>query len=323
MNKFDLEIILITFNRLPFLKRTMEFIFNENSPIKNFPITVLDNSSTDGTADYLQTLSIKYNNLKVVRNKVNIGGNLNIARAFEIASHTYFWILCDDDTYNWEHWTELEDALSKKPDLVIVNTELTKRKLSFPEMMRLLTFVPASVYRKESVLPFAIKNIYYNAKNWFPHLAAVCEIVNKEGKIHALKNNLILAGKQVADPTFSMKSDKTLAPKTRLIFFEIGYLASLSMLNDAKKRADAVEHFCVNSHSFLHNIMSVCKQNIIENEDCFNNYAQLFDVCNFWQKIRLCFAIIVTHLRFYLLYPKYNKRRKNYSKRVEESNNIS
>ena len=323
MNKFDLEIILITFNRLPFLKRTMGFLFNENSPVKNLPITVLDNCSTDGTSEYLQQLSLKHNNLKIIRNKINIGGNLNIARAFETASHTYFWILCDDDTYDWKYWPELEKALSQKPDLVIVNTEHTKGDVSFAKMMRLLTFVPASVFRREAILPSAVKNIYYNAENWFPQTAAVCEVINKHGKICTLKNNLIITGAQNYDPTFANKTDKTLSWKSRLIFFEVGYLGSLYLINDPVKRADAVEHFCANKHSFLYNMIAVCKQNIIENKNYVKNYAVILSVCNFWQKVRFLLALAIAHIRFYLLYPKYNKKRKKYLQKIEDNSKVA
>ena len=50
-----LEIILITYNRERFLKRTFEQIFdNEKSPIKNLEVTILDNNSTDGTSDLIK-----------------------------------------------------------------------------------------------------------------------------------------------------------------------------------------------------------------------------------------------------------------------------
>ena len=323
MNKFDLEIILITFNRLPFLKRTMGFLFDKNSPVKDLPITVLDNCSTDGTNAYLQTLSAKHKNLKIIKNNFNIGGNLNIAKAFETASHTYFWVICDDDTYNWKYWPRLEEALSQQPDLIIVNTEHTKGDVSFPKMVRLLTFVPASIYKRATILPAAIKNIYYNAENWFPHLAAVCEVINKNGKIRTLKNNLVITGKdQDFDRTFNNHADKTLALKSRLIFFEIGYLSSLSLINDPKKRTEAVEDYGVNNHSFFDNMMGLAKRNLIYHRNSLRNYMQVFYVCNFWQKVRFCCAIIIVHLRFCLLYPKYNKRKKEHLMKVENTDGV-
>lgn len=323
MNKFDLEIVLITFNRLSFLKRTMEFLFAANSPVKDLPITVLDNCSTDGTSEYLQSLYQEHKNLKVIRNGINIGANLNIARAFEITSHTYFWIICDDDTYNWNAWQELENALEENPDLVIVNKEFTKGDISFSKMVRLLTFLPAAVYKRAAVLPSAIKNIYYNAESWFPHLAAICEVINNDGKICTLKNDLILTGGQSFDTTFVKKADKTLALKSRMIFFEIGYFENLSLLKDPKKRAAAVEDFCANGRSFFRNISDVCKQNIIEHNNYIKNYATIFTVCNFWQKIRFLFALILTNIRFYLLYPKYAKIQKKYFNKIEKNNELS
>ena len=40
-----LDIVLITYNRKESLKNTLEQISTENSPIKNFKITILNNNS--------------------------------------------------------------------------------------------------------------------------------------------------------------------------------------------------------------------------------------------------------------------------------------
>ena len=83
MLKDTLEIILITYNRKPFLQNTFKQLLAETSPVKDLDITVLDNCSTDGTSDYLKELCSKHPNIKHVRHNRNIGGNANIARAIE------------------------------------------------------------------------------------------------------------------------------------------------------------------------------------------------------------------------------------------------
>ena len=59
--KTTLEIILITYNRKSHLRETLNWLFAENSPVKDLDITILNNKSTDGTTElieeYKKTLS--------------------------------------------------------------------------------------------------------------------------------------------------------------------------------------------------------------------------------------------------------------------------
>lgn len=103
----DLDIFLITYNRVDKLKDIVSDILSDNSPIKNCSITFLDNCSTDGTSEFLKELVKKYVNIIHIRHKANIGGNANIVRALEYVSKKYFWILCDDDTIDFRYWNEI------------------------------------------------------------------------------------------------------------------------------------------------------------------------------------------------------------------------
>ena len=95
--KDKLEIIIVTYNRKVSLEGTLSQLFAPESPVKDLDITVLDNKSTDGTFEVVRQFCKKHQNLKHVVNNRNIGGNGNIARAFETAKKEYVWVLCDDD----------------------------------------------------------------------------------------------------------------------------------------------------------------------------------------------------------------------------------
>jgi glycosyltransferase involved in cell wall biosynthesis len=86
MLKDILEIFLITYNRKIYLQKTFNQIFANSSPIKNFDITILNNKSTDGTTELIEKYREKFNNIKHIIHNRNIGGNANIARAFELAT---------------------------------------------------------------------------------------------------------------------------------------------------------------------------------------------------------------------------------------------
>ena len=99
----SLEIILVTYNRKKFLNRTLEYILDDvNSPIRHLDIIILDNNSNDGTFELIKNYQTKFQNLKYIKNTCNIGGGANVVKAFTLASKKYIWVLCDDDTYDFE-----------------------------------------------------------------------------------------------------------------------------------------------------------------------------------------------------------------------------
>ena len=110
MIKDKLQIVLVTYNRKDFLEKTLNQLFLETSPIKDFDITILNNDSTDGSTELINDFCTRHNNLTHIQNKINIGGNANILRAIEYATKKYIWILADDDTYDF---SECDDVIEK------------------------------------------------------------------------------------------------------------------------------------------------------------------------------------------------------------------
>ena len=53
-NATTIEIFILTYNRLPYLKSAINSALNQS--IKNLKITIMDNCSTDGTEDYVKSL---------------------------------------------------------------------------------------------------------------------------------------------------------------------------------------------------------------------------------------------------------------------------
>ena len=61
-----LSIITLTYNKLKYTKKYVESLFKYT---KDFELIIVDNGSTDGTREYLQSL----NNVKLIFNDENIG----------------------------------------------------------------------------------------------------------------------------------------------------------------------------------------------------------------------------------------------------------
>lgn len=62
------SIVIPTFNRLPDLRRTMDAIFQQSVPATEFEVIVVDNSSTDGTQAWVESLAATgHANVRYVR----------------------------------------------------------------------------------------------------------------------------------------------------------------------------------------------------------------------------------------------------------------
>ena len=116
-----IEIVIPTFNRASYLNDTLQYLLD--SPFKNCKITVRDNASPDETPKICEKYSKLFNNLHIIRNNKNIGGNANILRSYEQATYPYVWVLADNDYLNFDRCEDAIAAIeSEKYDLIICNS---------------------------------------------------------------------------------------------------------------------------------------------------------------------------------------------------------
>lgn len=101
------SVIILTWNRVELLKETISSILSQT--YQNIEILIVDNESTDGTSQYISSLSNK--KVKYFRNPNN--GILSVNRNYGIKrSHGSYIAFCDDD----DLW--LPNKLAKQMDLL-------------------------------------------------------------------------------------------------------------------------------------------------------------------------------------------------------------
>ena len=196
--KDKLQIYIITYNRIKKFKYTLDELLK--SPIKDFDITILDNASTDGTSEVIDEYCIKYPNIKHIRHKINIGGNANICRAFEMGASCgkeYFWILCDDDKYDFSNWNEAEKRIEEHDDIICVcdyicDTEEKKKDPAYQIFQ--LTFVPAGIYKSSLVTDDVLINMYDAILTMFQQAVITIKCINENKKIHVLSKPVVFNG---------------------------------------------------------------------------------------------------------------------------------
>lgn len=239
-----LEIILITYNRSEKLEATFRQIFAEDSPIRDFDIKILNNHSTDNTAQLVERYQERFPNLTQTVHKRNIGGNANIARAFEVSSKKYVWILSDDDEYDWTHWDEIEYGLENDYDAV-----LTERKIEFPAdnptpyILNTMAFLPATIYKTEILTTEVMTSISANIMYSFPHLAVACALINNNKRIYVPEHKVV---EQTIFSGISIKSDSLdLHHRIRNVNLLSGYINSYQMIADKKLRKQCCDVLCL------------------------------------------------------------------------------
>lgn len=194
--KEKLQIFIITYNRKKYLYETLSQLLSESSPVKDCDITVLDNASTDGS----QELSFEYDdypNFKYIRNKINVGVSGNIIHAMELPDKEWFWIIGDDDKFDFSNWDEIQDALESDYDIVNVcskenDYKVTDQKDRYARAFIAQFFLSAAIYRTKCLDENTIKFAYYLSQtlNSFNILGA--EVINNSGKIYIPKKSLII-----------------------------------------------------------------------------------------------------------------------------------
>jgi GT2 family glycosyltransferase len=90
-----ISLIILTYNNLDYTRQCLESIFSK-TVYPNYEIVVVDNASTDGTPDYLQTVAATHQNMLLVLNKENRGFAAGNNQGVAAASGEYIAFLNND-----------------------------------------------------------------------------------------------------------------------------------------------------------------------------------------------------------------------------------
>lgn len=206
-----LEIFVFTYNRAASLGRTLEQF--AEGPLKNCSLTVLDNHSTDATAETCRSFLGRLPRLNIVRHPKNIGGLANYLRGIELAKAQYTWVICDDDSYDFAQFGDiLATLLGGETDLVSVGVEghampgglvgsLASVALEQPFFLS-HSFVPSLIFRTSLFTPELIRLGYDNVDTMFPHFPFLAALVQRNATIYVSRGKVIRKSATVGYSTF-------------------------------------------------------------------------------------------------------------------------
>ena len=188
--------LVVTYNRLNYLKRCLEFLENQDRKINQ--ILVVNNDSNDGTQQYLETKK----NINVIKQE-NLGsaGGWHTGIEYGLKNNfDYIWMMDDDGYPDKSSLKNLINSFTEAHSCIssVVLNEKLKNLLVFPipKLNKYNNPVIFSLLRKYNQLSIFKKNSmeFYNYANLFNGSLISIRSIKKIGNIN---KNYILYGDEV------------------------------------------------------------------------------------------------------------------------------
>jgi glycosyltransferase involved in cell wall biosynthesis len=208
MTQPAVSICIPTWNRLPFLKETLKTI--ESQTFQDFEIIICDDSSDDGTYEYLITLN--WANLTVIRNKEHRNFFGSLERLFPEARGEFIAMQHDHDLYDNKYLSKMVSLMLSFPTaglgccgyrLLLINGVITE-----PESAEYQIFPSYGILAGRELIKILANRIYTP----IPAMATMFrkEIVQKVG---GYRGNWRLASDEDLYRRVSALSDVAFSPE--------------------------------------------------------------------------------------------------------------
>lgn len=122
MNKGLISVIMGVFNCEKTIDEAISSIINQT--YTNWELIICDDFSTDSTLDILISYANKYSNIKVLKNKKNMGLNYTLNKCLASSNGEYIARMDGDDVSNINRFEEEINLLMNCPNISIVSTEM-------------------------------------------------------------------------------------------------------------------------------------------------------------------------------------------------------
>jgi len=199
-----LTIAIPTYNRNKILKNNLALLLPQLTA--DCKLVILDNSSDIPVEEDLKDILNDYQqfNIKVIRNRFNIGLTGNILRCFELCEDPWLWVLGDDDEVKSGAIEQIFFDIKNNIDIHFINYAWdepsflrksnihTRGMVDFIDKIETLgvaLFISAGIYNANKISKYLSFGCFFQS-TYAPHLVMLFLSVGDEG-------NCILSNKQI------------------------------------------------------------------------------------------------------------------------------
>ena len=163
----------------------------------------------------------------------------------------YFWILCDDDKYDFSNWSEVEEKIEAKDDIICLADYVfpsEKDKTNPAYQIFQLTFVPAGIYKTSLMNDAVLVNMYDSIITMFQQACVPIKCINEGKKIHVLSKPVVFNGllfpDRVSENSISFKrggNEKWVTERKENTNWILGYANIVTLLKDKELQKKCLE----------------------------------------------------------------------------------
>lgn len=119
-NNPKISVVMSAYNRPQYAKEAIESILNQT--YKDFEFIIIDDCSTDNTANVIQEYANKDDRIVFIKNKKNMDYNYNLRKGFEMAKGEYIARMDDDDISMPTRFEKQVKFMDENPDITVLGT---------------------------------------------------------------------------------------------------------------------------------------------------------------------------------------------------------
>ncbi len=173
-SRFKASIVIPVFNNIELTRQCLTTLASVTT-MPDYEVIVVDNASTDGTAEFLAALG---GDVQVIRNQANYGFAVASNQGAK-AARGEFLVFLNNDTIPTEGWLHaLVDEVERHPEVAVVGSKLLYEDGTIQHAgvaFSRIVFTPYHIYRK-----FPADSPMVNRRREFQCVTAACMLVRRD-----------------------------------------------------------------------------------------------------------------------------------------------
>ena len=202
-----LSVVIPTYNRPEALIRTLAAILPQ-ARLYGIPVCIIDNACPVPVEGLMDSFPQFRDLVKIIRNRVNVGGNANLCRCFELCESEWMWMLGDDDLPDENCLVKILDEIELLEEqccfvnfsstiynhpvsLNMDGLESLSKQVKTRRQASNLLFISAGIFHIPKCQKYLIEG-YQNTYTCAPHLAIVFSVLGNNAHSCRFSKSIIV-----------------------------------------------------------------------------------------------------------------------------------